>query len=114
MRRVNWKFAAGLSFSLLAAAGAVHALHVVRYGKIADELRLQVERCREDGRADDAIRFAAQYLEFRPTDVGMMADLADWLQERDKDKPPTRKRLTSVLRLYERILRLTPDDRTAR
>lgn len=110
MRRVNWTFAAGLVILLAAAAGAFHALHVVRYGKIADELRWQVERCREDGRTDDAIKFAAQYIQFRPGDVGMLADLAGWLDE----KAETRKQRASVLGLYERILRLTPDDRAAR
>jgi len=110
MRRVNWYFAAGLLVALLAVAGSFHALHVVRYGKVADELRRQVELAREDGRTEDAIKFAAQYLEFRPADVGMIADLAGWLQERAK----TPKQFASVLGLWQRILRLTPNDRTAR
>jgi tetratricopeptide (TPR) repeat protein len=110
MRRVNWYFAAGLLVALLAVAGSFHALHVVRYGKVADELRRQVELAREGGRTEDAIKFAAQYLEFRPADVGMIADLAGWLQERAK----TPKQFASVLGLWQRILRLTPNDRTAR
>jgi tetratricopeptide (TPR) repeat protein len=110
MRRVNWTFAACLVFAFAVAAGAVHALHVVRYGTIADELRVQVDRCRDEGRPDDAIHFASQYLDFRPGDVAMMADLAGWLN----DKAKTPKQRKSVLGLYEHILRLTPDDRAAR
>src|SRR5262249_38569093 len=110
MRRVNWKFAAGLLIVLLVAAGAVHALHVVRYGTIADDLRVQIDQRRDEGRTDDAIRLAAQYLDFRPGDVAMMADLAGWL----KDRAQTRKQLVSVRGLWEHVLRLTPDDRTAR
>src|SRR5215207_9513444 len=102
MRRVNWTFAAGLAFAVLAAAGSFHALHVVRYGTIADELRSQVERCRDDDRLDDAIKWAGKYMEFRPGDVGMLADLAGWLN----DKALTRPQRVSVLGLYERILRL--------
>src|SRR5436305_347244 len=110
MRRVNWTFAAGLLLVFAAVAGAFHALHVVRYGTIADELGRQVTVCRDEGRTDDAIKFAAQYLEFRPGDAGMIADLAGWLQ----DKAKTPKQRASVLGLWERILRLTPDDRAAR
>src|SRR3954447_27049797 len=101
MRRVNWPFAAGLVLTLAVAAGAVHGLHVVRYGAIADELKKQIARCRDDGRPDDAIKFAAQYLEFRPADRAMLADLAAWLEDRDKDKPPTRKTVSTRLALYE-------------
>src|SRR6516162_9806011 len=105
MRRVNWPFAVGLIITVAAAACGFHALHVARYGQIADDLRLQVGRARDDGRPDDAIKFAAQYLDFRPADVGMMADLAGWLRE----KAQTRKQLTSVLGLYVRMLRYAPD-----
>jgi tetratricopeptide (TPR) repeat protein len=110
MRRVNWPFAVGLIITVAAAAGGFHALHVARYGQIADDLRLQVGRARDDGRPDDAIKFAAQYLDFRPADVGMMADLAGWLRE----KAQTRKQLTSVLGLYVRMLRYAPDDNATR
>lgn len=110
MRRVNWTFAAGLILVLAVAVGAFHALHVIRYGQIADDLRWQVERARAEGRTDDANKFAAQFLDFRPTDVAMMADLAGWLRE----KAVTRKRLSGVLGLYGRILRYTPDDTDTR
>ena len=110
MRRVNWAFAAGLFLVIGVAAGAVHGLHIVRYGKIADDLRWQAERARDDGRPDDAIKFATQYLDFRPGDLGMMADLAAWLRE----KATTRKQFGSILGLYDRILRYSPDDTATR
>ncbi|HEY1375567.1 MAG TPA: hypothetical protein VGF55_02175, partial [Gemmataceae bacterium] len=110
MRRVNWTFAAILTLICAATAGGFHALHVVRYGHIADDLRWQVDRAREAGRPDDAIKFAAQYLDFRPGDVAMMADLAEWL----KDKAKTPRQFNGVLNLYARILRLKPDDDAVR
>ncbi len=110
MRRVNWTFAAGLIFIVAVAAGAFHVLHVVRYGQIADDLRWQVDRAQEDGRPDDAIKFAGQYLDFRPGDVGMMADLAGWLRE----KAQTSKQRASVLGLYVRMLRYAPEDNATR
>ena len=102
MRRVNWPFAVGLIITVAAAAGGFHALHVARYGQIADDLRLQVGRGRDDGRPDDAIKFAAQYLDFRPADVGMMADLAGWLREHrllTGDAPVTAADLDNARRL---------------
>jgi tetratricopeptide (TPR) repeat protein len=106
MRRVNWTFAVALFLIVAAVAGGFHALHVVRYGHIADDLRWQVDRAREAGKPDDAIKFAAQYLDFRPADVEMMADLAGWLREKAK----ATGQLKGVLNLYVRILRYTPDD----
>jgi tetratricopeptide (TPR) repeat protein len=110
MRRVNWAFAAGLFITFVVVAGATHALHVVRYGHIADDLRWQVERAHEEGRPDDAVKFAGQYLQFRPADVGMMADLAGWLREKAK----SHKQLSGVLGLYTSILRYAPDDNATR
>src|SRR6516225_1049240 len=110
MRRVNWAFAAGLFIAFLVVAGAGHALHVVRYGRIADDLKWQVERARDEGRNDDAVKFANQYLQFRPADVGMMSELAGWLA----DKAKGRKQLGGVLGLYTSILRYAPDDSSTR
>lgn len=110
MRRVNWTFAIALIVIVVTAAGGFHVLHVVRYGQIADDLRWQVDRSRDEGRPDDAIRFASLYLDFRPDDVGMMTDVAKWLRE----KATNRKQRASILGLYERITRLNPDDKAAR
>src|SRR5436190_925611 len=113
MRRINFAFAAVFALVFAAAAGGFHLLHVVQYGRIADSLRWQAERARDDDRTDEAIRYANQYLEFRPSDVGVMADLAEWLLRR-AEKNPTWKHYQSALNLYDRILRLTPDDRATR
>jgi tetratricopeptide (TPR) repeat protein len=110
MRRVNWAFAAGLFIALLVVAGAGHALHVVRYGRIADDLRWQVERAHDEGRSEDAVKFANQYLQFRPSDVGMMTELAGWLA----DKAKSRKQKSGVLGLYTSILRYSPDESATR
>jgi tetratricopeptide (TPR) repeat protein len=110
MRRVNWPFAFGLILVFAATAGAFHGLHVVRYGKIAADLRWQVDRARDEGRSADAIKYAGLYLEFRPADVAMMGDLAGWLCE----QPQSRKQKLAVLDLYGRMLRYNPEDAAIR
>ncbi len=113
MRRIHLPFAACLLSVTLAAAGGFHLLHLVQYGRIAESVRWQIERCREDGRTDDAIRFASQYLEFRPDDVGVMAELAGWLEDKAR-AGNTRKPYYTVLNLYDKILRLNPEDDATR
>src|SRR5215469_242875 len=113
MRRINFTFAIALLLTSAAAAGGFHALHVVQYGRIAADLRWQAERAREDGRADEAIRYAGQYLEFRPGDVGVMTELAAWLSERAAASGLP-KHYFGVLSLYGKILRFAPDDRATR
>jgi tetratricopeptide (TPR) repeat protein len=110
MRRINFAFAAIVFAVFAAAAGGFHLLHIVQAGRIAESIRWQAERARDDGRSDDAIHYASQYLEFRPDDVSVLTDLADWLLRRAK----TYKQLAGVLGVYEHILRVTPDDRETR
>src|SRR5207248_5829724 len=113
MRRISFAFAAVFTLVFAAAAGAFHLLHVVQYGRIAASLRWQAERARDDGRTDEAIRYAFQYLEFRPDDVDIMTGLAEWLTDRAKESGNW-KHYPAVLNLYEKVLRLTPDDRLTR
>lgn len=110
MRRINLRFAALLLVGTAAFAGGFHLLHVYQHDRIAQSLLWQVQKCRDDGQTDQAIKFAGQYLDFNPGDVQVMSDLATWLAKRAKD----RRQLTGVARLYERILRTTPEDAVTR
>jgi tetratricopeptide (TPR) repeat protein len=110
MRRINFAFAAAVLAVVAAIAGGFVGLHAVQAGRIAADIRWQAEKARDEGRTDDAIRYAAQYLEFRPDDVAVLTDLAEWLLARAK----TYKQYAGVLGLYERILRAAPGDAATR
>src|SRR5438552_9612937 len=116
MRRINWKFAGILSLVLVAVAGGWHLLHIAQTGRAAAGVLELARKCRDDGQTDNAVRYIAQYLEFRPTDVAAMRDLAGLQVEKAKTAPreTLRKQYARLLDLYEKILRLDPADADTR
>ena len=66
----------------------------------------QARKNREEGQAESAIKLAAQYLQFRPDDAAVTAELAEWQRERASG----RKQLAGVANLYEKVLRLQADN----
>lgn len=110
MRRINWKFAAGLFGVLILSAAAAWGLYAYQSERIAQSLLWQARKYREEGQPEQAIRMAGQYLELRPTDVDVTAELAEWV----KDRAVGRKQLGGVAGLYEKILRLNADDDAVR
>lgn len=105
MRTLNLRFAAGLIVGLALVVAGAFFLHHYQSDRIARDMRWQVDRCRESGETDEAIRNAYRYLEFRPDDVEMLVELSTWLESR----PGGRKQVTGVINLVERALRVTPD-----
>src|SRR5437870_12553926 len=107
MRRINWKFAGILLLALVAVAGGGHLLHIAQTGRAAAGVLELARKCRDDGQTDNAVRYIAQHLEFRPTDVAAMQDLAGLQVERAKTAPREthRKQYARLRDLYERSLR---------
>lgn len=105
---INKRFLLKLVAVLAVLAGGLALAHTVQSGRIPDALLAQAERAHEQAaddpkKGDAAVAYLRQYLEFRPTDVGVMEKLADWLRERKKDGDPS-----DLLRLYDKILALDP------
>lgn len=102
MRRINWKFAAGLMLvSLLSIAGG-WGLYVFQSGRISQSLLWLARKERDEGRPEAAIKFAGQYLRLQPDDAAVMIELSEWMRERASG----RKQLAGVLHLYEKVLRI--------
>jgi len=116
MRRINWKFAGILVVVLAIIAGGGHLLHIAQTGRAAAGVLELARQCRDQGQTETAVRYIAQYLEFRPTDVAALRDLAALQVEKTKTAPreSLRKQYARVLDLYEKILRLDPTDAETR
>jgi tetratricopeptide (TPR) repeat protein len=116
MRRINWKFAGILLLVLVSVTGGGHLLHIAQTGRAAAGVLELARKCRDEGQTEPAIKYIAQYLEFRPADAAAMRDLAGLFVERAKTAPreTLRKQYGKLLDVYERILRLDPSDAETR
>jgi len=116
MRQINWKFAGILALVLVIVAGGGHLLHIAQTGRAAAGVLELARKCRDDGQTETAIRYIAQYLEFRPADTAALRDLAGLQAEKAKTAPreTLRKQYARLLDLYEKILRLDPADTETR
>src|SRR5437867_847327 len=116
MRRINWKFAGILVLALIAFAAGGHLLHIAQTGRAAAGVLDLARKSRDQGKTEQAIKYAAQYLEFRPEDVAALRDLAGLFVEKAKTAPreTLRKQYARLLDLYEKILRLDPADTETR
>lgn len=110
MRRINWTFAAGLVLVLVVTAAAAWGLYAYQSERVAQSLLWQARKNRDEGRPEQAIRLASQYLELRPTDAAVTAELAQWVS----DRVVNRKQLGGLAGLYEKVLRLNSDDDATR
>jgi tetratricopeptide (TPR) repeat protein len=102
MRRINWKFAAILLLVVVVTSLGAWGLYVFQSGRIAQSLLDQARKDHDEGRVEAANKLASQYLQFRPTDVAVMVELADWMRA----GAASRKQFAAVIQLYEKALRL--------
>jgi tetratricopeptide (TPR) repeat protein len=106
---INKKFLLKLVVVVAVLAGGLVLAHTVQAGRIPDALMAQADRTHElaaddPKKADAAIAYLRQYLEFRPADVEAMEKLSEWLRARKKTGESS-----DLLRLYDRILAADPD-----
>src|SRR6478672_3727431 len=102
MRRINWKFAGILLLVVVVTSLGAWGLYVFQSGRIAQSLLEQARKDHDEGRVEAANKLASQYLQFRPTDVAVMVELADWMRA----GAASRKQFAAVIQLYEKALRL--------
>lgn len=110
MPTINKRFLLKILLVLFGSTGVLFAAHAVQARRIPAALKLQSERAAEAGKTEIAVHYLRQYLEFYPDDIDALARLADLLAKR----PPTRRGLTELLFLYDRILRIDPDRHATR
>jgi tetratricopeptide (TPR) repeat protein len=105
MPTIDKRFLFKLILALFAAAGVLVTAHTVQARRIPAALKVQADRAAEGGKADMAVHYLRQYLEFQPDDADSLVGLADLLKKRGVS-PRGRSEL---LFLYDRVLRLDPD-----
>src|SRR5688500_384632 len=86
---INKKFLLQLVVVVAVLAGGLVLAHTVQAGRIPDALMAQAERAHEQAaddpkKADAAIAYLRQYLEFCPTDVEATEKLSGWLRDRTR------------------------------
>jgi predicted Zn-dependent protease/lipopolysaccharide biosynthesis regulator YciM len=107
---INKKFLLKFVVVLAVLAGALFGTHALQARRIPEALKSQAERAEEAAatdpkKADSAISYLRQYLEFSPTDVNAQEKLAVMLRARAKR---TGKAPSDLLMLYDRILLADP------
>ncbi|MBY0457168.1 MAG: tetratricopeptide repeat protein, partial [Gemmataceae bacterium] len=105
MPTINKRFLLKLVLVILAFAGVLVTAHTVQARRIPAALKHQSERAADAGKADLAVHYLRQYLEFHPEDVESQVKLAEFLRQR----PPTPRGRAELLFLYDKVLRLSPD-----
>lgn len=104
MRTFHLRFAAGLLLVLSLLGVGVYFLHQHQLGRIAVDLRAQIDSARDADNIDNAIRLTYQYLEFKPDDANTLVELAGWLESRGN----SRKNMAHVAGLLDRALQIVP------
>jgi tetratricopeptide (TPR) repeat protein len=98
MRKINGKLFLGLLVGTAVLAGAVFAIHVVQYQRIAQALLWQARRAEEQGQVERMARYLSRYLEFSPRDDLEKAHLAVvWSGEAFANAPRLRYRAVRLL-----------------
>jgi tetratricopeptide (TPR) repeat protein len=90
---------------VLLLGGGLFGIHYVQAGRLPDTLLWHASAAADKGKADKAIFYMRQYLEFRPNDYDNAIKLADMILDRGNGT----KDLTNAHFLYERVLREAPD-----
>ncbi len=83
-------------------AALLVGVHTVQAHRIPAALQRQAERAADAGKADAAVHYLRQYLEFRPDDTDALVRLAGMMRERPGRGPGEQ------LLLYDKILRADP------
>src|SRR5687768_14545681 len=82
MPTINKRFLLKLVLFVLASAGFLFGAHTLQARRIPDALRQQADRAADAGKAEAAVHYLRQYLEFEPEDVDAQVKLADLLKQR--------------------------------
>lgn len=104
---LNQKLFIRLFLVVVVLGGGLVVLHHVQAGRVPEALLWQADNAVERGKADKAILYLRQYLEFRPDDRDAAVRLADLMLTR----AASAKDIQNAHFLYERVLREAPDRR---
>jgi cellulose synthase operon protein C len=105
MPTLNVKLFLRLLAVLIAIGGTLTGLYFYQVDRIPEALLWQANNAVEKGKADKAMGFMRQYLEFRPDDYDQAVKLGDMILERSRNY----KDLNNAQFLFERVLRESPD-----
>ncbi len=105
MPTINKKVLLRLVLATLIVGVGLFLLNYIQSDRITDALRWQSEHAAQLGRNDKAILFMRQYLELRPSDHDAAIKLGEMILARGN----TQHDLSSVLFLYDRVLREAPE-----
>ena len=103
---INKRFLIKLVVVLVVLAGALFGTHALQARRIPDSLKAQADRAAElakddPKKADTAIHYLRQYLEFRPTDADALEQLAALYRTRGSSP-------NDLLRVYDKVLIADP------
>ena len=106
---INKRFLVKFVAVLLVLTGALFGTHALQARRIPDSLKSQADRATEAAKddpkkADAAIHYLRQYLEFRPDDADALEQLAAMLRTRSGGSGNP----TELLRVYDKILIADP------
>ena len=102
MPTINKMFLGKLVAATALFAALLVGVHTVQAHRIPAALQRQAERAADAGKADAAVHYLRQYLEFRPDDTDALARLAEMTRDRPGRGPGEQ------LLLYDKILRADP------
>ena len=104
MPTLNQKLLLRLIAGVIVLGGGLVGLHHVQAGRVPEALLWQADAAIEKGKADKAIFYLKQYLEFRPDDHDAGVRLGDLMLARAVSP----KDMQGALFVYERVLREAP------
>src|SRR4051812_11312882 len=102
MPTINKRFLLQLVLGVAAFAGLLAGAHTVQARRIPAALKRQSERSADAAKADAAVHYLRQYLEFVPDDADALEKLAELLRKRN----PTYRGWSDLVLLHDRILRI--------
>lgn len=105
MRTINLRFATQLLLTFVGLGVGTFYLHRYQFERIAKDLFWQVNRASEVGKTNEAVAHAYRYLTFKPDDINVLVQVANWLEPSAVAKP----QMNEVIRVLEQALRIDPD-----
>ena len=104
MPTVNRRLLLRLIAVVVLLGGGLAGLHFAQADRVPEALLWQASHAADDGKLDKAILYTRQYLEFRPDDYDAAVRLGELVLKRGN----TIRELSSVLFIYERVVREAP------
>lgn len=112
MRQLNGRFLLILTGVMVLSAGSVFLIHRAQSGRIARALLRQAKRAEEQSRLDLKMKFLGRYLEFRPKDNAVRAELGQTLAS--PEVAVTHRGRERALFVLEQVLLHEPDRQDSR